>query len=127
MLYSHGKMQGSGIECFTYTYHLFTKRRTCSVDYAYTADMMAKDRQSAKHIQFRIYASQQSRNSSIQCTPKSSCHIQSHRLKATRQVAPIKAEMLMAAKVVAPLVGAGVGVGDESDSTSARQSTELSL
>lgn len=37
---------------------------------------------------------------------------------ATRQVAPIKAEMLMAAKVLAPLVGAGVGDGDESAFTS---------
>lgn len=34
-------------------------------------------------------------------------------------MAPIKAEMLTAAKVLAPLVGAGVGVGDESAFTSA--------
>ncbi len=42
-------------------------------------------------------------------------------------MAPIKAEMLTAAKVPAPLVGAGVGVGDESAFTSAHQSTKLSL
>ena len=67
------------------------------------------------------------KNSSFERTQTSSCQINFQRLKATRQVAPIKAEMLTAAKVLAPLVGAGVGVGDESAFTSARQGTKLSL
>ncbi len=73
MLYTHGKMQvsGPGQKCFTYSYHSLRTRRSCSVNYAYTADVMGEDWQSAKHIQFMDYA-QNSRNCSIQCMPASS-------------------------------------------------------
>ncbi len=118
-LYRHGKMQVSGQD------QTLRTRRICSVNHAYTADMMAENQQSAKHIQSTKCASQQAKIPAFNVCKHHLCHFQ--RPKATRQVAPIKADMLTAAKVPAPLVGAGVGVGDESAFTSAHEGTKLSL
>ena len=45
----------------------------------------------------------------------------SYRLKATRQLAPTKADKLMVAKVLVPLVGAGVGDAVAATTTGIKQ------